>query len=71
MSYQQISSALSSVATNLVVAIANFLSGIASFIANNADLFVGIAIAGIVIGLVTKFASNLPFVGQFLSYLGI
>ncbi|CAJ31534.1 conserved hypothetical protein [Betalipothrixvirus acidiani] len=71
MSYAQISSALTSVATNLVVAISNFLSGIASFIANNADLFVGIAIAGLVIGLVAKFASSLPFVGQFLSYLGL
>ncbi|CAJ31657.1 hypothetical protein AFV7_gp37 [Betalipothrixvirus pezzuloense] len=71
MSYSQISSALTSVATNLVVAISNFLSGIASFIANNADLFVGIAIAGLVIGLVAKFASSLPFVGQFMSYLGL
>lgn len=71
MSYAQVSSALTIVATSMVTAIANFLSGIASFIANNADLFVGIAVAGLVIGLIAKFGSSLPFVGQFMSYLGL
>jgi len=71
MSYSQIGATLGSVATSIVTAIANFLSGIASFISNNADLFVGIAVAGLVIGLIAKFASSLPFVGSFLSYLGM
>ncbi|MEM0071288.1 hypothetical protein [Metallosphaera sp.] len=71
MSYSNISSALTSVATNLVGAIASFLSGIANFIANNADLFVGIAVAGLVVGLIAKFGTSLPFIGQFLSYLGL
>ncbi|WDS52717.1 hypothetical protein SSRV2_ORF32 [Saccharolobus shibatae rod virus 2] len=71
MSYSDISSALTSVATNLVGAISSFLSGIANFIANNADLFVGIAVAGLVVGLIAKFGTSLPFIGQFLSYLGL
>lgn len=71
MSYSQLGTTLGSVATSIVSAIANFLSGIATFIANNADLFVGIAVAGLVVSLIAKFGASLPFVGQFLSYLGM
>jgi len=71
MSYSNVASSLTSVATSLVSAIGNFLSGVANFIANNADIFVAIAVAGIIIGVISKFASSLPFVGNFLSYLGL
>jgi len=71
MSYSNVASSLTSVATSLVSAIGNFLSGVANFIANNADIFVAIAVAGIIIGVISKFASSLPFVGNFLGYLGL
>jgi len=71
MSYSSIASSLSSVVTSIVTAITNFLSGVASFIASNADIFAIIAVAGIIVGAITTFARGLPFVGSFLSYLGL
>jgi len=71
MSYANIASSLTSVVTSLVGAITNFLAGVANFIAQNADIFVALAVAGIIIGVITRFASSLPFVGNFLSYLGL
>jgi hypothetical protein len=71
MSYANIASSLTSVVTSLVGAITNFLSGIAQFIAQNSDIFVALAVAGIIIGVISRFASSLPFVGNFLSYLGL
>ena len=71
MSYSGIASSLTSLVTGIVSAITNFLAGIANFISNNADLFTAIAIAGIIIGMITRFAGSLPFVGSFLSYLGL
>ena len=71
MSYSNIASSLTSVVSSIVTAITNFLSGIASFIASNADIFVALAVAGIIVGAITRFASSLPFVGSFLSYLGL
>ena len=71
MSYTNIASSLTSVVTSLVGAITNFLAGVANFIAQNADIFVALAVAGIIIGVITKFASSLPFVGNFLGYLGL
>ena len=71
MSYANIASSLTAVVTSLVSAITNFLSGIAQFIAQNSDIFVALAVAGIIVGVITKFASSLPFVGSFLGYLGL
>ena len=71
MSYSNIASSLTSVVTSLVSAITNFLSGVAQFIAQNADIFVALAVAGIIVGVITRFASSLPFVGSFLGYLGL
>ena len=71
MSYSNVASGLTSVVSSIVTAITNFLNGVANFIANNADIFVALAIAGIIVGAITKFAGGLPFVGSFLSYLGL
>ena len=71
MSYSNVASSLTSVVTSIVGAITNFLAGVTNFIANNADIFVALAVAGIIVGVITKFASSLPFVGNFLSYLGL
>jgi len=71
MSYSNIANSLTSVVSSIVTAITNFLSGIAQFIAQNADIFVALAVAGIIVGAISKFASSLPFVGSFLSYLGL
>ena len=71
MSYSNIASSLTSVVSSIVTAITNFLSGIANFIASNADIFVALAVAGIIVGAITRFAGGLPFVGSFLSYLGL
>jgi len=71
MSYSNVASSLTSVVSNIVTAITNFLSGVAQFIANNADIFVALAVAGIIVGAITRFAGGLPFVGSFLSYLGL
>jgi len=71
MSYANVASSLTSVVTSLVGAITNFLAGVANFISQNADIFVALAVAGIIIGVITKFASSLPFVGSFLGYLGL
>ncbi|AOS58393.1 conserved lipothrixviral protein [Sulfolobus islandicus filamentous virus 2] len=71
MSYSQISSSLSSVATSLITAITNFLAGVANFIAQNADLFATIVGIGIIVGLILKFGTSLPFIGNFLNYVGL
>jgi TRAP-type uncharacterized transport system fused permease subunit len=71
MSYSNIASSLTSVVTSLVSAITNFLAGVANFISQNADIFVALAVAGIIVGVITRFASSLPFVGSFLGYLGL
>lgn len=71
MSYANIASSLTAVVTSLVGAITNFLAGVAQFIAQNADIFVALAVAGIIVGVITRFASSLPFVGNFLGYLGL
>jgi TRAP-type uncharacterized transport system fused permease subunit len=71
MSYSNVASSLTSVVTSIVGAITNFLAGITNFISNNADIFVALAVAGIIVGVITKFASSLPFVGNFLGYLGL
>ena len=71
MSYANVATALTSVVTSIVGAITNFLAGITNFIANNSDIFVALAVAGIIVGVITRFANSLPFVGSFLSYLGL
>jgi len=71
MSYSNVATALTSVVTSIVGAITNFLSGVTNFIAQNSDIFVALAVAGIIVGVISKFASSLPFVGNFLSYLGL
>lgn len=71
MSYANISSSLSSVATSLITAVTNFLAGVANFIAQNADLFATVVGIGIIVGLIMKFGSSLPFIGNFMNYLGL
>jgi len=71
MSYANIASALTSVVGSIITAITGFLSGIATFISQNSDVFVAIAVAGILVGLITKFGTSLPFVGSFLSMIGL
>ena len=71
MSYSNVASALTSVVGSIITAITGFLNGIATFISQNADIFVAIAIAGILVGLITKFSSTLPFVGSFLNMIGL
>ena len=71
MSYSNVASGLTSVVSSIVTAITNFLNGVAQFIASNADIFVALAVAGIIVGAITRFAGGLPFVGSFLSYLGL
>jgi len=71
MSYSGVANSLTSVVSSIVTAITNFLAGVAQFIASNADIFVALAIAGIIVGAMTRFAGSLPFVSSFLSYLGL
>ena len=71
MSVTNLGATFTSIVNSAISAFANIISGVVSFISENADLFGVIAGAGLVIALLTGFTGRLPFIGNLLSSLGL